>query len=188
MPREGRLAALEQLVEQRGEHLLHTAVLLAGNRAAGEDLLQDALERMLRSWRHAEADPERYLRRVLYNLAVDRWRRQAILQRALRLLPQGDAAFAPDASAEVDLRDTLIRLVTQLPARQRAIVVLRYWEELTEAEVAEVLGCSAGTVKSGASRGIARLRELCGPAAGRGHSSGPPELAGNPEAARGGLT
>jgi RNA polymerase sigma-70 factor (sigma-E family) len=181
VPRDGRLPALARLVEQRGEHLLRTAVLLAGDRAAGEDLLQDALERMLRSWRHADADPEAYLRRVLYNLAVDRWRRQAVWQRVVRQLPPGNAAFAADASAEVDLRDTLLRLVTQLPARQRAIVVLRYWEELTEAEVAGVLGCSVGTVKSGASRGIARLRELCESSADPGQAPDPASLAPNTE-------
>ena len=65
----------------------------------------------------------------------------------------------------VDLRDTLVRLLQQLPPRQRAVVVLRYWEQRTEAETAELLGCTEGTVKSAASRGLRRLRELAGPEA-----------------------
>jgi DNA-directed RNA polymerase specialized sigma24 family protein len=69
-------------------------------------------------------------------------------------------ASGADAVAEVDLRDALVRLLTQLPPRQRAVVVLRYCEQLTEAETAALLGCSAGTVKSAASRALQRLREL----------------------------
>jgi RNA polymerase sigma factor (sigma-70 family) len=69
----------------------------------------------------------------------------------------------PDASAQVDQRDELFRLLLQLPPGQRAAIVLRYWEDLSEAEAAQVLGCSPGTVKSAASRGLACLRELGGP-------------------------
>jgi DNA-directed RNA polymerase specialized sigma24 family protein len=65
-----------------------------------------------------------------------------------------------DPAAQVDLRDALVRLLDQLPPRQRAVIVARYWEQLTEAETAAVLGCSAGTVKSATSRGLRRLREL----------------------------
>ena len=68
-----------------------------------------------------------------------------------------------DDVAVVDLRDHLVRLLQQLPPRQRAVVVLRYWEQRTEAETAELLGCTEGTVKSAASRGLRRLRELAGP-------------------------
>jgi hypothetical protein len=69
---------------------------------------------------------------------------------------------ARDPVGEVDLRDALVRLLVQLPARQRAVLVLRYWEQLTDAEAAAVLGCAEGTVKSARSRGLARLRELAG--------------------------
>jgi RNA polymerase sigma factor (sigma-70 family) len=62
--------------------------------------------------------------------------------------------------AEVDLRDALVRLLTRLPPRQRSVIVLRYWEQFSEAEAAELLGCSVGSVKSAAARGLARLREL----------------------------
>ena len=69
----------------------------------------------------------------------------------------------PDPATEVDLRDELVRLLGQLPPRQRAVIVLRYWEQCSETETATLLGCSEGTVKSAASRGLAHLRELAAP-------------------------
>jgi RNA polymerase sigma factor (sigma-70 family) len=81
-----------------------------------------------------------------------------LAERADRLLRA--AAPPADPIAEVDLRDALVRLLLQLPPRQRAVLVLRYWEQLTEAETAAVLGWPEGTVKSAASRGLRRLREL----------------------------
>jgi RNA polymerase sigma-70 factor (sigma-E family) len=149
--------ALEQFVAERGDRLLRTAALLAGSRDAGEDLLQSALERLLRNRRRIDGDPENYVRRTLYNLAVDGWRRQRLWQRKAVLTEPGPAA---DLTAAVDLRDAVIRMLAQLPPRQRAILVLRYFEELSEAETAQALSCSVGTVKSATSRGLARLREL----------------------------
>ncbi len=137
------------------------AIALTGSRADGEDLLQAALERLLPRWRTIAADAaESYLRRTLYNLAADGWRRPGAWRRLLPLLRTQDAPPATDAMAEVDLRDALVHLLIQLPPRQRAVIVLRYWEQLTEAETAALLGCSAGTVKSAASRALQRLREL----------------------------
>jgi RNA polymerase sigma-70 factor (sigma-E family) len=150
---------LERFLAERADRLMRTAVLLTGSREGGQDLLQTALERLLRHWRTLDGDPEAYLRRTLCNLAADGFRRQGTLQRKLRLLraePQG----SPDATAAVDLRDALVRLLVQLPPRQRAVLVLRYWEQLSEAETAAVLGWPEGTVKSATSRGLARLREL----------------------------
>ena len=134
----GDAADLERFLNERGEPLLQTAVLLAGGREAGEDLLQAALERLLRRGPAIEGNPEGYLRRTLYHLAADRF-------------------------AEVDQRDSLVRLLRQLPPRQRAVIVARYWEQLSEAEAAQALGCSVGTVKSAAARGLRRLRELSDP-------------------------
>ena len=121
--------------------------------------MQTALERLLRHWRTLDGDPEGYLRRTLYNLAADGYRRRSRLQRKLVLLRAQTQATA-DATAQVDLRDALVRLLLQLPPRQRAVLVLRYWEQLTETETAAVLGWPEGTVKSAASRGLRRLREL----------------------------
>jgi RNA polymerase sigma-70 factor (sigma-E family) len=151
---------LELFLAERGEPLLRTAVLLAGSKEAGEDLLQAALERLLRHWRKIEGDPEGYLRRTLYHLAADNWRQQRAWRNRLRLLEPDAGAAAADGTAEVDLRDSLVRLLMQLPPRQRAVIVARYWEQLTEAEAAQVLDCSLGTVKSAGSRGLRRLREL----------------------------
>lgn len=163
-------ADLELFLAERGQPLLRTAVLLAGSREAGEDLLQAALERLLRRWRTIEGDPEGYLRRTLYHLAADNWRQQRTRRTRLRWLQPGTGAAAVDGTAEVDLRDSLVRLLRQLPPRQRAVIVARYWEQLSEAESAQALGCSVGTVKSATSRGLRRLRELS-------ESSDPAEMA-----------
>jgi RNA polymerase sigma-70 factor (sigma-E family) len=154
------VADLELFLADRGEHLLRTAVLLTGGKQAGEDLLQAALERLLRRGSAIRGDPEGYLRRTLYHLAADRWRQQSARRRQLLLLRPGLAATAADPFAQVDQRDSLVRLLRQLPPRQRAVIVARYWEQLSEAESAQVLGISVGTVKSAAARGLRRLREL----------------------------
>ncbi len=153
------IGELERFLAERADRLMRTAVLLTGSRDAGQDLLQAALERLLRHWRTLDGDPEGYLRRTLYNLAADGLRRQGRLKRKLRLLRAGTPP-PPDVIAEVDLRDALVRILLQLPPRQRAVLVLRYWEQLTEVETAAVLGLPEGTVKSAASRGLRRLREL----------------------------
>lgn len=159
---------LDELLAERGDQLIRAAIALAGNRTDGEDLLQAALERLLRSRHRVESDLEGYLRRILYNLAADGWRRREVSIRKLRLLRRPDTAAvrgaeSPDAAdpmAAVDLHDALARLLAQLPPRQRTVIVLRYWVQLSEAETAAALGCSQGAVKSAASRGMARLRDL----------------------------
>jgi RNA polymerase sigma-70 factor (sigma-E family) len=155
---------LELFLAERGQPLLRTAKLLTGSQEAAEDLLQAALERLLKRWSAIDGDPEGYLRRTMYNLAADGWRRRQVSLAGLRRLRAGHAgtAAAPAGADLVDLRDALVRLMLQLPARQRAVIVLRYWEGHSEAEVAELLSCSVGAVKSAASRGMSRLRELGG--------------------------
>jgi RNA polymerase sigma-70 factor (sigma-E family) len=154
---------LDRLLAARGDHLLHAAIALTGSRPDAEDLLQAAVERLLRSRRQVD-DLEAYLRRVLYNLAADGWRRRDAWRRMPRMLAsQSGGDMEPDPVTTSDLRDALIRALRALPPRQRAVVVLRYWEQLTQAETAELLGCSEGTVKSAASRGLSRLRELTAP-------------------------
>lgn len=148
---------LEALVAERGNALLATAVLLTGSRAAGEDLLQSALERLMRSWGRVREDREGYLRRIMYNLAVDQWRQR---KRRPEVFGTDEPAGPTDLSDVVALRQALVMALAQLPPRQRAVLVLRYWEQRSEAETAEILGCSVGSVKSTASRGLSRLREL----------------------------
>ena len=160
MGREPDDTAVAQLLADRGQHLMRAAVALTGSRADGEDLLQAALERLLQNWRRVDTDLEGYLRRTLYNLAADGWRRRGRWRaRLAEFRTQAPAPPGEDAGM-VDLRDALVRLLQQLPPRQRAVVVLRYWEQRTEAETAALLGCSEGTVKSSAARGLRRLREV----------------------------
>jgi RNA polymerase sigma-70 factor (sigma-E family) len=151
-------AELEEFLAERADHLLRTAVLLAGGREAGEDLLQTAVERLLRHWSRFDGDPEGYLRRTLCNLAIDGKRRAGRWRQKERLLRVDVRQVDP--ASDVDLRDALVRLLLRLPARQRAALVLRYWEQLTDAEAAAVLGCAEGTVRSAVSRGLTRMREL----------------------------
>ena len=176
MSREPDDLAIERLLGERGRHLMRAAVALTGSRVDGEDLLQAALERLLQNRARVETDLEGYLRRTLYNLAADGWRRRGRWRgRLAEFRSQARATgTSNDDVAVVDLRDALVRLLQQLPPRQRAVVVLRYWEQRTEAETAALLGCSEGSVKSAAARGLWRLRELAGtaPAQESGHARG----------------
>lgn len=151
-----------EFVRGRSTALLRTAVLLTGgDRGHAEDLLQGVLERMYVRWRRIDTSPEAYARRALVHASVNRWRGR----RRRPELPLLGAAGGPeppapgDPAATVDLRDALVRELLRLPPRQRAVLVLRYLDDLPEAEVAAALGCSVGTVKSQASRALARLRE-----------------------------
>ena len=148
--RRQRRADIGEAVEDC-DALLRTAALLAGSRADGEDLLQSALERLLRNWRRIDGDPENYVRRTLYNLATDGWRRQRVWRQKAALF---EPAPAVDPSTAVDLRDAVVGVLAQLPPRQRAVLVLRSFEQLSEAETAQTLGCSVGTVKSATARGL----------------------------------
>lgn len=150
---------IESFLAERADRLMRMAVLLTGSHDAGQDLLQTALERLIRNWPRLDVDPEGYLRQTLCNLATDGFRRRTRLQRKLLLLKAGTQPLA-DPIAEVDLRDALVRLMIQLPARQRTVLVLRYWEQLTDSETAAVLGWPEGTVKSTAARGLHLLRDL----------------------------
>jgi RNA polymerase sigma-70 factor (sigma-E family) len=161
MARDPAGADLEQLLAERGSSLLAAAIALTGSRPDGEDLLQAALERVLRKPRQLDGDVEGYLRRVLYNLAADGWRRRGTWkQKLLPVLRAETRSAEPDQTTQVDQRDALVRMLGQLPPRQRAVIVLRYWEQRSETETAALLGCSEGTVKSAASRGLQHLREL----------------------------
>jgi RNA polymerase sigma-70 factor (sigma-E family) len=160
MREDSRYDNLAAFLAIRGDALLRTAVLLAaGGREGGEDLLQEALERLLRKWHKLDGDPEAYLRRIMYNRATDGWRARARRPEVLGL--RVDAAVA-DHAGQADLRLALIGALQALPPRQRAVVVARYWEQLSEAETAALLGCSVSAVKSAASRGLQALREVIG--------------------------
>jgi RNA polymerase sigma-70 factor (sigma-E family) len=153
--------SFEEFVRGRSAQLFRLAMLLTGqNRAEAEDLLQIALERAYRrrATLSGGRSPEPYVRQILVNASVDRWR--SLRRRAEQPLDARDPGRAvQDAAGEIADRDLLLRALAALPPRQRAVLVLRYWEDLSEAEIARMLGCSVGTVRSQVSRGLARLRE-----------------------------
>ncbi|MBL7502588.1 SigE family RNA polymerase sigma factor [Frankia sp. CNm7] len=163
--------SFEGFVADRGSALLRTAVFLTGDRQGGEDLLQDVLLRAYRRWADVD-DPESYLRRALVNASVSRARRWPRGREQLVAWdePGPDLAVSPgglvDVAGRVGDRHDLLGALRQLPPRQRAVIVLRYFDDLSEAEIATELGCGAGTVKTHAARGLSRLRELMGPLAG----------------------
>jgi RNA polymerase sigma-70 factor (sigma-E family) len=161
--------AFEDFVASSSSRLFTLALLVCGHhRAEAEDLLQGVLERAYRRWGRIcrDGDPERYVRRMVVNASVDRWRRLRRRPELPVTSPDAGHAAADQYGAVAD-RDQLLRALAALPARQRAVIVLRYLEDLSEAETSAVLGCSEGTVKSQASRALARLREMAGEAAGR---------------------
>lgn len=149
-----------QFVVGRQRALLRTAWLLTGDWGKAEDLVQTAL---VRSWPHwsriaAAGSPEAYVRRVMLNKALDwrgrRWRGEI----STEVLPEP----RPMEGADLDVRRVLLQALRRLPPRQRAVVVLRYFDDLTEADTAQILGCSIGTVKSTASRALVSLRQQPG--------------------------
>ncbi len=153
-------ADFTDFVTHRAPALLRTAFLLCGgDQAAAEDLLQEVLERSYPRWRRIRDKPEPYLRAALANAAANRWRARS---RRVSEVPLDEAIDATRTGHEqrvVD-HDQVVRALRQLPPRMRAVLVLRYFDDMSEADVAKALRCSAGTVKSQTSRGLARLREL----------------------------
>ncbi|HEX2315116.1 MAG TPA: SigE family RNA polymerase sigma factor [Thermomonospora sp.] len=145
-----------RFVEARSASLMRLAYVLAGDQHAAEDLLQTVLARTAARWRHVRDSPEAYVRRALYNEQVNRWRRRG---REASVAAPPERAVG-DRSDEVELRLALERALLALPPRKRAVLVLRYFEDLPEGQVAEILGCSVGTVRSQTHKAIARLREI----------------------------
>jgi RNA polymerase sigma-70 factor (sigma-E family) len=146
----------EEFVAARYAALLRTAYLLTQDRGLAEDLVQTALAKCWLGWKRIRYDdPGPYVHRVLVNTYTAWWRRRWNSEYPTEDLPQGGGPVSHHAVDErVDLADALRRL----PRRMRAVVVLRFYEDLSEAETARILGCSAGTVKSQTSRALAKLR------------------------------
>ncbi|MER6749754.1 SigE family RNA polymerase sigma factor [Streptomyces fungicidicus] len=152
--------SFREFVANRSPALLRTAVLLSGgDRHAGEDLLQNALIKAAGRW-HRIDEPEAYVRQILYRQQISRWR---LKWRGRELSVAEPPETAPDrgaASADAELRLLMRGALARLTARQRTMLVLRYFEDLPEVEVAGILGCSVGTVRSTTHRSLARLRAL----------------------------
>lgn len=152
----------DQFVLGWSPRLLRTAYLLTGDRGAAEDLLQDVLERTYVAWPRVE-DAGAYARRALLHAATSRWRRRRRRPEVpLAEWHESPAPGAPDAAEAAADRQVVLDALAQLPARQRAVLVLRYLDDLSEAETAAALGCSVGTVKSQSSRALVRLRVTFG--------------------------
>lgn len=147
-----------EFVMARGPTLLRAALLLTGDRTEAEDLLQSALARTYLAWDRIKDRTalDGYVRRAMVNINISWWRRRKLEEYPTDEMPDTPVA---DHTGRSELRDALHRLLDRLPARQRAFVVLRYVEDLTETEIAETLGVSVGTVKSTVSRAMAKLRE-----------------------------
>ncbi|MFB6780203.1 SigE family RNA polymerase sigma factor [Streptomyces sp. NPDC056352] len=153
--------SFSSFVRARGPVLLRTARSLTANPSDAEDLLQTALTKTYVAWERIEDHRalDGYVRRALVNTRTSQWRKRKVDEFACDELPEQETAPAPDPAERQSLHDAMWRAVLKLPDRQRAMVVLRYYEDLSEAQTAEVLGVSIGTVKSAVSRALGKLRE-----------------------------
>lgn len=147
-------AAFDAFVHARSRALSRTAYLLTGDAHLAEDLVQTALFKAARAWHRIQGDPEPYVRRILYTQNVSWWRGRRLTERPL----EGTDGAAPVGDA--DLRLSLEAALARLTARQRTVLVLRYFEDLTEAQTAATLGISVGGVKSVHRQALARLAVL----------------------------
>ncbi|SDN93043.1 RNA polymerase sigma-70 factor, sigma-E family [Streptomyces sp. cf386] len=151
--------SFREFVANRSSTLLKTAVLLTGgDRHAAEDLLQNALIKAAGRWRRID-EPEAYVRQILYRQQISRWRLKWP-GRELTVAEPPETGADPDAAPAAELRLLMRGALARLTDRQRTVLVLRYFEDLPEADVARILGCSVGTVRSTTHRSLARLRAL----------------------------
>jgi RNA polymerase sigma-70 factor (sigma-E family) len=148
-----------EFVAARSPALLRSAWLLTGDWFTAQDLVQASLAKTWPRWDRVlrRDDPEVYVRRVMFNTYATWRRRRWRDERATDVLPE--RALVDAGYAEVEHRDALRTALAALPRRQRAVIVLRYFDDLTEQQTAAVLGCAVGTVKSSAARALAALRK-----------------------------
>lgn len=150
-------AGFEEFFAASNPSLLRTAWLLTGDAETAQDLVQAALVKAFVAWpRIRENEALAYTRRILVNENIDRWRRA----RQEASTPDDTSARVPPATAVVDDRDQIIRMLAQLPEQQRTVIVLRYYADMSESATAAALGISVGAVKSASSRGVAKLRSI----------------------------
>ncbi len=147
-------------VHRRGDHHLRTAVLLTGDWHSAEDLVQTALVKLYRAWPRLDTsdDPDAYLRRILVNTQRSWWRARWRRETPVDSLP--DLPGPGDPGEGMAVADVVRGALATLPLRQRTALVLRYFEDLSEAQAAELMGCSVGSVKTHAHRGLRAMREL----------------------------
>lgn len=153
------VADFAEFAHSRWPRLVRLAYGITGSRDAAEDLAQTALASAYASWgrvRRAD-DPDAYINRIVVNAHRSSFRRRRVPEH-LTAMPPDPGVTAPDPAAEHDERAPLVAALAALPRRQREVIVLRFWLDLTEAQAAATLGCSVGTVKSQAARALAKLR------------------------------
>jgi RNA polymerase sigma-70 factor (sigma-E family) len=159
----GSASEIRQYVAERGAALTRAAFLLTGNRQDAEDLVQETYVAMVRHWRRIDSiNPDPYVRRIMYSRFVDGWRRQrGVTEHPTAEVgdPVGGPRWSADTTHAADDRVVLQAALLQLTPRQRALLVLRYYEDLTEVQAAQVLGISSNTVKSQTRVALQRLRE-----------------------------
>lgn len=150
----------EEFVASRGRDLWRTAWLLTGDSHKAEDLVQTTLAKCWSRWSSIVkgGNAEAYVRRALLNTYTDWWRRKWNGERPTEVLPEGSVPMNGYSDGSVDERQDTLAALASLPRGQRAVLVLRFYEDLTEAQTAEVLGISVGTVKSQTSRALSALR------------------------------
>jgi RNA polymerase sigma-70 factor (sigma-E family) len=157
-------AEFADFVTHRSPALLRTAYLLCGgDHAAAEDLLQEVLERVYPRWRRVRENPEAYVRVSLANAATNRWRHRGRRVKEAPLDWDSPQPHVASPEQQVLDQDLVVRALATLPPRMRAVLVLRFFDDLSETDTAAALRCGVGTVKSQTSRGLARLRELIAP-------------------------
>ena len=147
-------SGFDQFVHARGAALARTAYLLTGDHHLAEDLVQAALVQAARHWERIETSPEAYVRRTMYHQNISWWRRRKLAESPL------GSYDAPAPAADPTVRLTLEQALRRLTTRQRTVLVLRYFEDLTEVQTAAALGISSGAVKSMSRQALRRLRDL----------------------------
>lgn len=161
--REGKQPSddgFERFMAECWPRIVRSAYLLTGDRHDAEDLAQAAFERACASWgrvRRAE-NPDAYLQRILLNCHRGRFRKRRVAEHSVAAVPEGLRLVGDHAEAHGE-RDALMAALADLAPRQRAVIVLRFYEDLTEAQTADILRCSVGTVKSQTAKALSRLRQ-----------------------------
>jgi RNA polymerase sigma-70 factor (sigma-E family) len=156
--RAKQLTAFEEFVQVHGDALVRLSFALCGDRGKAEDATQEALTRVYLRWSRLQ-EPLPYARRAVVNATRDSWRHRSRQESREQVV----AGYAPEVPVAIDDmvadRDRLTKALLRLPYGQRAVIVLRFWHQLSEQETADALGNSVGTVKSQASRALGKLRQ-----------------------------
>ncbi|MEV0153385.1 SigE family RNA polymerase sigma factor [Micromonospora sp. NPDC050686] len=158
-----QVSEFDAFVRARTPALLRSAYLLTGDQHLAEDLVQSALARTHRSWHrlHDSGNAEAYTRKVMYHLQVSWWRRRRVPESMSGVLPEPrGGGSVPDHAQQTALRLTLRAALLKLSPKQRAVLTLRFFEDRTESEAADLLGVTVGTVKSQTAKALAKLRAV----------------------------